>query len=203
MRSGQRTWGLSRSLIVLFLVAAVGFVGCDETPIPKPRGYFRLDLPEAAYTAYQGACPFRAEIPTYAVALEKPVATPAAADTACYLTLRFPGQRASVYMTCRGIANDLPELIDDAHEFKNKHEVKAARIRSERLLRDSAQVFGNLFDVEGDVASPFVFYLTDSTTHFIYGSLYFDARPNADSLQPVTERIRADMRHFANSLVWE
>lgn len=93
-------------------------------------------------------------------------------------------------------------MIEDAHAFKDKHEAMAARIRSERVERDSARVFGTLFDVEGNVASPMVFYLTDSTTRFLYGSLYFDARPNADSLEPVTGRIREDLRHFANTLSW-
>ena len=48
-----------------------------------------------------------------------------------------------------------------------------------------------------------VFYLTDSTDHFLYGALYFRCRPNADSLAPVTARLREDIRHFAGTLSWE
>lgn len=175
---------------------------CSEDPVPKPRGYPRLDMPAATYASWEGTCPFVAELPAYALALEKPGTTAANADTACYMTLRFPGQHANVYLTCRKIQGDLRQLIEDAHAFKDKHEAMAARIRSERVERDSARVFGTLFDVEGNVASPMVFYLTDSTTRFLYGSLYFDARPNADSLEPVTGRIRADLRHFAGTLIW-
>jgi gliding motility-associated lipoprotein GldD len=76
------------------------------------------------------------------------------------------------------------------------------KISSERVLRDSARVFGTVFHVEGDVASPLVFYLTDSTDNFLYGALYFDVRPNSDSLAPVTDRIRADMQHMAATLAW-
>jgi len=189
-------------LLPLPLVLLLLLSSCSEDPVPKPRGYPRLDLPEATYASWRGACPFEAEVPTYALALEKPGTTAANADTACYMTLRFPGQRANVFLTCRKIQGDLRQLIEDAHAFKDKHEAKAARIRSERVERDSARVFGTLFDVEGDVASPMVFYLTDSTTRFLYGSLYFDARPNADSLEPVTGRIREDLRHFAATLNW-
>jgi hypothetical protein len=89
------------------------------------------------------------------------------------------------------VNGQLDAIINDAHTFKDKHGEKATRIKSERMLRDSSRVFGTLFDVEGDVASPFVFYLTDSTDNFLYGALYFDSRPNADSLGPVTDRIRA------------
>ena len=97
---------------------------------------------------------------------------------------------------------NLPQLIEDAHGFKAKHEALAAKIGRERVLREEDRVFGTLFDVEGDVASPMVFYLTDSTANFLYGALYFDTRPNADSLAPVTERLREDVRHMAATLKW-
>ncbi len=189
-------------LVACGLWLTISSSGCTEDPIPKPRGYPRLDLPTQTYTSWIGACPFGAEVPTYAVMLDKPGTTPAMADTACYVTMRFPRQRANVFLTCRKIEGDLRQLIEDAHAFKDKHEAMAARIRSERMERDSARVFGTFFDVEGNVASPMVFYLTDSTTRFLYGSLYFDARPNADSLGPVTKRLREDMRHFAGTLNW-
>lgn len=185
------------------LVVALLLSSCGDEPIPKPRGYPRLDLPEQAYAEWSGACPFVAEVPSYALMLEKPGTTAAIADTACYLTMRFPRQHANVFLTCRKIEGDLRRLIEDAHAFKDKHEAMAARIRTERVERDSARVFGTLFDVEGNVASPMVFYLTDSTEHFLYGALYFNARPNADSLAPVTERLRQDLRHFVGTLGWK
>ncbi|MFT3884948.1 MAG: hypothetical protein QM724_05815 [Flavobacteriales bacterium] len=177
-------------------------MGCGDDPIPKPRGYFRIDLPAEQQVPYAGACPFTGEVPAYAIMARRPGDTLAHADTACWVNMHFPQQHATVHMTYRHIAGDLPQLINDAHAFKDRHEAKAVKIRNERVVRDSARVFGTLFDVEGDVASPMVFYLTDSTTHFLYGALYFDARPNADSLSPVTERVRADLRRFANSLRW-
>jgi gliding motility-associated lipoprotein GldD len=177
-------------------------VGCGEDPMPRPRGHLRLDLPDTGYVAWTGACPFNSAVPAYAMMVDKPGQTAANVDTACQTILRFPGQRASVYMTCRRIQGDLPELIEDAHAFKAKHEARAARIRPERVQHPEARVYGTLFQVDGDVASPVVFYLTDSTTRFLYGSLYFDARPNADSLEPVTQRLRADLRRFAASLTW-
>ena len=76
------------------------------------------------------------------------------------------------------------------------------KISTERVLRDSARVFGNVFDVEGAVASPLVFYMTDSTKNFLYGALYFSAEPNADSLAPVTTRLREDLRHLVGTLRW-
>ncbi len=175
---------------------------CANDPVPKPRGYFRIDLPAESTASFRGHCPFSAEVPVYA-RMVKGVGAGEANSSTCWTDMVFPGQRGAVHMTWRQIRGDLPELIHDAHEFKAKHEVLATRIRTEEIRRDSARVFGTLFAVDGNVASPMVFYLTDSTSNFLYGALYFDVRPNADSLAPVTDRIRKDISRFAHTLRWQ
>jgi gliding motility-associated lipoprotein GldD len=180
------------------MLAALLLTGCGDDAVPKPKGWLRLDLPEQAHAPWQlEGAPFSAQVPVYATIAERN-----AEGAAHWYDMRFPGQRATVHLTYTPVQDDLPALIDKAHAFKLMHQSKAARIRTERALHPEQRVFGSLFDLEGDVASPFVFYITDSTSHFLYGALYFDARPNADSLAPVTERIRADMRHFAATLQW-
>lgn len=179
------------------LLAALALCACGSDPLPKPKGWPRLDLPEQEYTAWDGTR-FSTEVPAYARMVER-----RSGDSAVWYDLRFPHQRATLHLTWSAVDGNLPELIEDAHDFKRKHETKAARINSERLLLDSTRVFGTLFNVEGDVASPFVMYLTDSTANFLYAALYFDTRPNADSLAPVTERMRQDARHFASTLRWK
>ncbi len=181
----------------LLLALCFLIIGCTDDPIPKPHGYFRIDLPASAYAEWVDPTTFSAELPTYAQVVERKTD-----DAARWYDLRFPAQRATVHLTWSQVNGRLNDLIEDAHAFKGKHEVMAVRIGRERVLRDSARVYGTLFDVDGDVASPLVFYLTDSTDNFLYGALYFDRRPNADSLAPVTDRIRKDMRHMANTLQW-
>lgn len=188
-------------VLVPGLLAAVLLWGCGDAPLPKPRGYFRIDLPADSTREAVAPCPFSAQVPLYARLVPGP-GTGEPNSSTCWTNLAFPGQRAAVHMTWRRIQGDLPELVRDAHAFKEKHQSMATRIRTVDILRDSARVFGTLFHVEGNVASPFVFYLTDSTTNFLYGALYFDVHPNADSLAPVTDRIRSDMRQFAQSLRW-
>lgn len=188
--------GSLRSL--LFIVSASIFIsGCGDDPLPKPHGWFRIDLPEQTYMTWTDSATFQAEIPTYAVLVPR-----TAKGDARWFDLRFKHQRATAHMTWSPVNGHLAELIEDAHIFKATHEAKAAKIDRERVLRDSARVFGTLFDVEGEVASPMVFYLSDSTDNFLYGALYFDAPPNADSLAPVTDRLREDLRHFVATLRW-
>lgn len=188
----------SRSLSFTFLIIVACATGCTPDPVPKPRGYFRIDLPEKQYTAWNSEHGLSAEVPVYVRMAERD-----AKSDARWYDMRFPHQRATVHLTWSPVGTQLHNLIEDAHAFKNSHGSKALKITNERILRDSVRVFGTLFDVEGDVASPFVFYLTDSTDNFLYGALYFDVRPNADSLAPVTERIRDDLRHMATTLRWK
>jgi gliding motility-associated lipoprotein GldD len=171
--------------------------GCGSDPVPKPRGYLRIDLPEPAYTAWTDSAVMSLEVPAAAR-----IASRGARGAAQWYDIRYPALRGTVHLTWSPVGDDLPQLIEDAHAFKNTHQSKAGGIRSARMIRAEDRVFGTLFNVEGDVASPFVFYLTDSTDNFLYGALYFDAPPNADSLAPVTERVRADMQHLAATLQW-
>ena len=44
--------------------------------------------------------------------------------------------------------------------------------------------------------------MTDSTEHFMRGSLYFNHAPNPDSTAPVLARMEADVRRIMESVRW-
>lgn len=190
--SRSTEFGLASGLVLAVLIA-----GCASDPVPKPHGYLRIDLPEQSFKIWKDEGVFSAELPEYSNIRET-----RRSPSARWYNLSFPGQRATVHLTWGPVNGQLQEMIEDAHTFKDKHGAVATRIRSSRVLRDSSRVYGTLFEVDGDAASPMVFYLTDSTDNFLYGALYFNSRPNGDSLAPVTERIRADMKHMAETLEW-
>ena len=59
-----------------------------------------------------------------------------------------------------------------------------------------------LYEVGGNAASQSQFYLTDSTNHFVTGSVYFFSKPNYDSIYPASEYLKKDIRHLMESLRW-
>ena len=66
-----------------------------------------------------------------------------------------------------------------------------------------AKVFGRLYELEGEkVATPFKFWLTDSTHHFVKGTLYFDFAPNNDSLAPIINYLKRDALVMVESWQW-
>ncbi len=60
-----------------------------------------------------------------------------------------------------------------------------------------------VYKVEGDAASSTQFYVTDSTTHFLSGSVYFKTKPNYDSILPAIEYLNKDVQRLIETLRWK
>jgi len=189
-------------LYFLTIILAVGAISCDneeEVFSPKPRGYFRINFPEKTYRTYDSICPYKFEIPVYARMTQDKHngANP------CWLNLEFPKYKATVYLSYNTVNNDIGKFLEDAHDIANRHQVKATGLDEITVLRDSAKVYGLVFDIAGNTASSVQFYLTDSTQHFLRGSLYFYSAPNIDSLRIVVDFIKKDILHLINTTSWK
>jgi gliding motility-associated lipoprotein GldD len=176
----------------------IAFSACDSEPIPKPRGYFRIDLPSKDYKRYTGPCPFEFDIPRYS-AFELAQGK----EDSCIFDIVFPQQQARIYFTYLPVENDLSSYVEDAYQMAYSHELKASAIKRNPIAIDSNHVYGMIYDLKGNVASSLQFYATDSNSHFVRGALYFNSKPNADSISPVLEFIRQDVEHMLNSLEWK
>jgi gliding motility-associated lipoprotein GldD len=169
----------------------------DSTP--KPYGYFRITLPENKYQLFDNEKnPYTFEYSTIAKIEErndKPAAN--------WLNIIYPQHNATIYITYHRIKNNLDTIITDSHLFTYRHTIKADAIDTETCFFPDKNVFGLLADVEGDVASPIQFLVTDSTRNFVRGSLYFNVEPNSDSIAPVVEFIRKDIINLMKTLEWK
>ena len=176
------------ALVFLLLVA------CGEDPLPKPRGYFRIGLPEKNYAPTQGDCPYSFEKNTAANITYLPQ---------CWANLDYPTLKARVQLTYKSL-DDIPleQVLQDAHELALKHTVKADGIREKLYSNPETKVHGLLFAMEGQSASPAQFFVTDSANHFLRGVVYFNAAPNADSLRPAATFMIAELEHLVETLQW-
>jgi gliding motility-associated lipoprotein GldD len=164
-----------------------------ESHAPKPRGYMRFDLPEKEYRLFDTICPFRFEYPAYGQMI-------AIAGQDCWYNLSFPQYLATIYLSYQPVRNNLAELLDDAHIFAYRHDVKANAIEPQLIKTKNDSVVGLLFDIEGNTASSVQFFVTDSIKHFVRGSLYFYSVPNSDSLAPLIDFFRKDIEHLIETL---
>ena len=91
--------------------------------------------------------------------------------------------------------------MEDAFKLAYEHEVKADAI--EVRQRDYEAGGSALkWRLKGDAASPLQFLCTDGQDRFLRGALYFEVRPNGDSLSPVVDRLDTDLEHLMANLNW-
>lgn len=186
-------------LLMAVLIALL--MGCQSNPqtTPKPRGYFRIDLPEKEYQQLDINCPYTFDYPAYA----KIIQDPRDQGKPCWINLYYPGLNGTVHISYKEVAGNLKTFTEDARSLAYKHTIKAEAIGEQAYRDPQRQVYGIFYDLKGNVASPAQFYLTDSNRHFIRGSLYFRTEPNEDSLKPVIRFVKKDIRHLMETLQWK
>ncbi|MDY0085253.1 MAG: gliding motility lipoprotein GldD [Bacteroidales bacterium] len=185
---------------LLISLALFLFASCESDFAPKPRGFFRIDVPAKAYSLIDTIPAYQFELPDYA-ALYPDDESPWEKN---WITIDYPQFKGSLHISYKSIANNLPVYLEDMHTMLMKHLPKASAIQDSLIINPDRKVYGLLFKVQGkSVASPLQFYLTDSTRHFLRGALYFNIRPNNDSLKPVINFLRKDVDHFIETLNWK
>lgn len=181
--------------VLLFL-----FASCNETYTPKPRGYFRIDLPEHAYTSFDSTFPYSFEYPVYAILTPNPFSP----DEPYWLNIDFPDHKGRIHLSYKKIDGNLVEYLEDSREFVMKHIPKASAINDSLILDRERKLYGLVYQIEGmGAASPCQFFVTDSTNHFVRGALYFDVVPNNDSLAPVIDFLQKDIEHLLSTFHWK
>ncbi len=171
----------------------------ENTSAPKPRAYYRLNFPEKKYKTYDSDCPFTFQTPLYSLVEN----VPNKAAHPCWLNIFYPSYKAQLYISYNNLNNDLAKHLEDSRELAMKHQVKASGLDEQVLINDSAHVYGLLYDISGNSASAIQFYITDSTKHFLNGSLYFNCPPNIDSLKIVIDYLRVDILHLIKTFKWK
>lgn len=178
----------------VLLLVALGLFSCNEETVPKPASQLRLEYPAPKYTALPTNCPFSFDVNT--VAQLK--------NNSCSYEIQYPKMKATVYLTYKEVHNDIDKLLLDAQNLTYKlHTLKADDILEQPFVNPDKKVFGMFYKVGGNAATNALFYATDSTKHFMTGSVYFYAKPNYDSILPATQYVQNDMRRIMETMKWK
>ena len=172
---------------------------CESNFQPKPRGYIRIQLPKQSYQHLDlKGYPYTFEFSKYA----KPV-LPGRNPEKYWINIYYPNFKAQIHLSYKSVNNNLDILLNDVHSMVNKHIPKANAINEQMYVDENKRVFGMAYEIKGsEAASPYQFYVTDSTTHFLRGALYFNFSPNNDSLKPVIKYLQSDIQQLIESLQW-
>lgn len=173
--------------------------GCQSPTMPKPRGYFRLKFPEKQYRAFDSIFPYKFYYPVYGRIVKD---NQKGAEN-YWINVEFPKYKAKIHISYKSVHNNIDTLIEDVRTLAYKHTIKADAINEKLFLNPKRRVYGTLYDIRGNAASSYQFYVTDSVKHFLRGALYFSVHPNKDSLAPAIEFFGKDMTYLIESLEWK
>lgn len=184
---------------LIIIILPLFFTNCSNDYIPKPRGFFRISFPEKSYTKLDSAgLPYNFEIPVYS----KPTQNTDSRSEKYWIDLIIPEHKAEIHVSYKVVNGNLRQLTEDARKMAYKHTIKADAIEEQNFINFNNRVFGTIFLIEGNAASPLQFYLTDSTSNFIRGAFYIREIPNIDSIKPVIEFIKPDIINLIETTEW-
>ena len=116
--------------------------------------------------------------------------------------MQFPDFKATLHLSYFPLNKNLYEHTEESRALAYKHSIKANAISEQPFIDRKNNVFGLVYDYEGTTATALQFYLTDSTTHFFRGALYFDTEVN-DSIAPVSNFLQEDIKYLIESFRWK
>ena len=187
-------YGLILSVVVMFLL-----LSCSEDVTPKPRAYFRIDIPKHDFVNYNINTPYSFDYADYAK-----VSNSNKEGHPYWLYLDYPKFNARIYLSYNNIEGNVAQMLNDAHNLAFKHIAVANDIQQKLIINPQNKVYGLLYSIKGSkVASPINFYVTDSVSNFVRGALYFNYAPQNDSLAPVIDGIEDDIWRLVESLKWQ
>jgi gliding motility-associated lipoprotein GldD len=165
---------------------------------PKPDGYFRIETGAHTYRNYTNARIFSFEYSGRATLVPLP-----SKKGNEWFNISYPEFQADIHCSYLPIQpSTLARATEDSRKFVYRHTVKATNITSRYFENPDGNVYGTLYEIEGNVASPLQFTLTDSTNHFFRGAVYFNLVPNRDSIAPVLDFVREDVVRLMESFVF-
>ncbi len=184
-----------QATISLYIISLFSIFSCKNEVLPKPPSYLRLDYTPADYVNFENSVlPCAFEINSEAL-------IKGSKDSG--VTITYPKMKATIYLTYKPVNNNIDKLLRDAQKLTYEHVIKADDILEQPYVNPSKKVYGMFYQVDGNSATNSQFYVTDSTKHFVTGSVYFYAKPNYDSIMPAASYVRNDMQRLMETLKWK
>lgn len=214
---------MKKRLYTNAVIVCIAFLAaCNSVFSPKPKGYFKIDLPKHEYVQFsQPGFPYTFEYPVYANIVQDSTYFDYVPENPYWRNIDFPQFDCKIFLSYKTVGgkavfrkpmpngsfkdsvgiNEFDKMVGDAFTLTYKNDVAATKI-DDSLMRTPNGVSGVFFKVKGNAATARQFFLSDTTHHFLRGALYFYATPNADSIAPVQAFLQKDIEHLINTFKW-
>lgn len=160
-------------------------------------------LPEKVYNTFDSAqCSYSFEKPVYSLMQKDPAYTDA---NPCWYNLFFPDFNATLHISYHEFENDkeFDSLYEDTRRLVYKHIVRADDIEELEIESKNDSLSGLVFQLKGNTATNFNFFLTDNNYRYFRGALYFNSKTEPDSIAPAYQFLKEDMLYLIKSFKWK
>lgn len=186
---------------LIFFLLIILCVSCRSEPTPKPRAFLRLDYPRPKYDKLVSNLPFSFE--KNELANDVTDIKVARDEKSISIDVTYPSLKGTIYLTYKQVTEEtLQPYLIDAQNITQKHTQKADAITEQPYMDKINRIYGMFYEIGGNAASQSQFYVTDSISHFVTGSLYFFAKPNYDSILPAAQYLKRDIQHLMETIKW-
>ncbi len=185
-------------ICVIFIV----LFGCENYFLPKQSAYLRLDYPKPEYKLINDKdFPFFFEANTRLSEISDIDINLRSID----FIINYNQLNAQINFQYKSVnsSEKLNAYILDLKRTIETHSMMANSVKIKDYSLKEKNIFGRIFDLSGNVASPYQFYLTDSINNIISGLVYFNIKPNYDSILPAINYIENDIIHLIESFDWK
>jgi len=188
---------LISSLILIVLI----LTSCKEETlfIPKPATYLRPVLPKHTYIKYNDECPYTLSLPK----IFKIKKISSEDGLTCHKDIELGPLNGIIHFSYIYMNEPLATYVNFTNNQIDNHKIKATNINDYTIINESSSVYCTFFELQGNVASPFQFYITDSVSNFVRGVVYFNSTPNYDSLKPSLDYLKTDLKHMITNFKWK
>jgi len=179
------------------------FLGCENYLLPKQSGYLRLDYPSPEYSLFgvdNLAFPFSFDINNKLSNISDIDITSETID----FIIKYNQLNAKINFQYKRLnsKDQLDTYIIDLKKTIETHSLMANSMRVRDYTLEEKNIYGRIFDLSGNVASPYQFFLTDNINNIISGFVYFNIKPNYDSILPAINYIENDIIKLIESFNW-
>lgn len=190
---------LNNTINVVALLMLLMFVSACNEYTPKPKGYNRIDNAAGETIEYNfPKFSFRYSDQVHIDTLQSKV------KNEIWFNIVYPKYNAIIYCTYLPVSKlTLPKVLEDSYKLAFSHSLKADEIIQQTYTNVDRGVSGTVYSIEGSVATPIQFFLTDSVSHFFRGSFYYAEKVNSDSVAPITEFVMEDIQEMINTFSWQ
>ena len=196
---------MSVKYFLIFFICALAACSNQREVAPRPHQFPKVLFPTKSYVQFQlQDCPFSFKMPNYSSVSKKQYLFENIPAGKCWFDLELSEFDATIHFSYYSVNsnNRFDELVNDAFTMASKHNIRAS-FREEKTIENLYGSSGVIFDIKGPVATPYQFFISDTTSHFLRGSLYFNQGTRSDSLAPIIDFLYEDIEIILSSLSWQ